>query len=256
MLSRRKEITIRMKIFLIMPLCILFLAVGSVFAGPPYFTDDPESVELGHWEFYLASEYTNTVGEKSGTEPHIEANYGAFKDVQLHLIAVPAAYDRTVNTNTRVGFGDTELGVKYRFMHETDAAPQAGTFVLVSLPTGDAGRGLGSGAAKVFVPVWFQKSFERWTTYGGGGWWYNPGSGNRNWFYAGWLIQRDIAEFLTIGGEIFYRSPDTAGGDTGRGFTLGGQLNLSGNQHLLFSEGRDFSGPNLLTRYIAYQLTF
>jgi len=247
-----------MKIFprvSLLPL-LLCLAAGSVFAGPPFFTDDPEPVELSHWEFYLASQYLNTVGDKSGTEPHVEVNYGALRDVQLHLIAVPVAFDHNVSARPRTGLGDTELGMKYRFVHETDCSPQAGTFVLLEIPTGDADRGLGTGTTRVFLPLWLQKSWGRWTTYGGGGWWYNPGSGNKNWFYSGWLLQRDFSEFLTLGGEIFYRSPDTVGGDIGRGFTLGGQINMRNNHHLLFSEGRDFSGPNLLTRYVAYQYTF
>jgi hypothetical protein len=36
---------------------------------------------------------------------------------------------------TTYGPGDTELGVKYRFVHESDTLPQVGAFPLMELPT-------------------------------------------------------------------------------------------------------------------------
>ena len=37
------------------------------------------------------------------------------------------------------------------------------------LPTGSATKGLGVGKTWYKVPLWAQKSFGPWTTYGGGG---------------------------------------------------------------------------------------
>ena len=93
-------------------------------------------------------------------------------------------------------------------------------------------------------------------TYGGGGYWINPGKGNQNWGYVGWLLQRDLTKALTLGGEIFHRTPDTIGGESGTGLTGGGQVNFGEHYHLLFSMGKDFSGPDRLTRYVAFQWTF
>ena len=53
-------------------------------AGPPYVTDDPEPVEYHHWEVYLASQLAHEPGAWSGTAPHIEVNYGALPNLQLH----------------------------------------------------------------------------------------------------------------------------------------------------------------------------
>jgi hypothetical protein len=42
------------------------------------------------------------------------------------------------------------------------------------VPTGNAERGLGTGHTHGFMPLWLQKSFGKWLTYGGG-YWINPG---------------------------------------------------------------------------------
>ena len=102
----------------------------------------------------------------SGTAPHLEVNYGAFPNFQLYVIA-PLAFVRPACRSTQYGYADTELGGKWRFIQETFWHPQVGTFPLLELPTGDRERGLGSGYAHVFLPLWLQKSIGPWTTYGG-----------------------------------------------------------------------------------------
>ena len=154
------------------------------------------------------------------------------------------------------GYGDTELGVKYRFIQETDTLPQIGIFPMVELPTGNADRGLGSGHTAVYVPLWLQKSFGKWTTYGGYGWWRNPGEGQRNWSYTGWLLQREVAESLTLGGEVFRTTASTQDGSNAVGWNLGAVINLNEHHHILVSAGRNFSGPSETHAYLGYQFTF
>jgi hypothetical protein len=137
-------------------------------AGPPYTTDDPETVEYQHWEVYLASQAEHDKDGWSGTSPHLEVNYGAFPNLQLHLIA-PVSFNALSHESSHFGYGDTELGVKYRFFEETDELPQIGTFPVIELPSGNRKLGLGTGHTQVFLPIWLQKSFGPWTTYGG--WW-------------------------------------------------------------------------------------
>ncbi|AJP48329.1 hypothetical protein PG1C_07360 [Rugosibacter aromaticivorans] len=64
---------------------LLFTSCFAV-AGPPFLTDDPEPVEYRHHEFYIASQQTKTADGTAGTLPHIEYNYGAAPDLQLHVI--------------------------------------------------------------------------------------------------------------------------------------------------------------------------
>ena len=248
------------------------LATGNrAWAGPPFVTDDPEPVEYKHWEVYLFGTYNHTAGTDAAQAPAIEVNYGAVPEVQLHLVA-PFAYNRAPGDGAHSGYGDTELGIKYRFFQETDYLPQIGVFPLVELPTGDANRGLGNGKTQVFAPVWLQKNFgkdKEWTTFGGGGFWYNPGPDRRNYFRFGWEVQREFGEHLTLGGEIYHETPSAGVGQpTGvgtptvigsqghTGFNLGGYLNLNEHNHILFTFGRDIQGLNRFSCYLGYQLTF
>lgn len=236
-------------------LSLLLLSAKSAFAGPPFFTDDPEPVDYRHWEVYLASQYQKTEEARLGTAPHIEVNYGAAPNLQLHVIA-PAQFDRPAGGPTSYGYGDTEWGAKYRFIQETDHRPMVGTFFLVEAPTRDADRNLGNGKTQVFVPIWLQKSWGSWTAYGGGGYWFNANSDVGNGGFTGWLLQRDLSKSFTLGAEVFRREGNTPQGPTATGFTVGGQINFSEHEHLLYSAGRDFSDVSQFTQYVAFQWTF
>lgn len=223
-------------------------------AGPPYDTDDPEPVEYRHWEFYLASQNSHNRDGWTGTAPHFEVNYGVVPNVQLHVIA-PLAYSLPKDGQSAYGFGDTELGIKYRFVQEQKWIPQIGTFPFLELPTGSRSRGLGNGTAQVFIPLWLQKSFEHWTTYGGGGFWLDAGQRDRHWWYFGWLVQRQLFEGFTLGAEIFHQTPRERGTERDTRFNVGAVIDLSDEHHVLLSAGRGFAGPNLFQGYIAYQVT-
>jgi len=242
-------------------LCCLAALIGApALAGPPFRTDDPEPVDLGHWEVYGFTAGTQVRGDTGGTLAGVEVNYGAAPNLQLHLIA-PLSFDRTGGSALQAGMGDVELGAKYRFItpDEDDWYPQVGIFPLVEIPSGDSHRGLGAGKMQVFLPVWLQKDFGDWTSYGGGGFWSNPGPGNRDYWFAGWLLQYQVTKSLALGGEIFHQTADTFGGGDTTGFNLGGIYDVSEHYHLLFSGGRGLQNAalaNQFSYYLAIQSTF
>jgi hypothetical protein len=219
-------------------------------------TDDPEPAEYRHWEFYLATQNLfSSGGAWEGTAPMVEVNYGVLPDVHIHLIA-PLAYNHAIGEPTRYGYGDTEIGVKWRFVQEGDWVPMIATFPLVLLPTGNSSNGLGSGTTRVYLNLWLQKSFGPWTTYGGGGYWVNPGDGNLDYWFLGWQGQRRLGEVVTVGAEIFYTSASEVGGSGETRFNVGLVADISELHHLLFSAGTRFGTPLGGQFYVAYQLTF
>jgi hypothetical protein len=229
---------------------------GTARGGPPFVTDDPEPVEYQHWEFYVASQDSKLGGDWSGTGPHFELNYGVVPDVQLHLIA-PLAYDSPPTGSSHYGYGDTEFGVKYRFIQETNGMPQAGIFPLLELPTGSAENNLGNGHLQAFLPLWLQKSWGSWTAYGGGGYGVNSFSGNQNWEFVGAVLQKQVLTNLAIGVECYHQTTyQTDFPNVGTAFNVGAVIDLSEQQHLLFSAGRSIDGPIGFQCYIAYQFTF
>ena len=52
------------------------------------------------------------------------------------------------------------------------------------------------------------KKFGDWTSFAGLGYWINPGYGNRNFWYFGLAVQRQITDKLAVGGEIFNQTGD------------------------------------------------
>jgi hypothetical protein len=234
---------------------ILLAGSFKVLAGPPFLTDDPEPVDYLNWEFYIASQHTETAGGWSGTAPHIELNYGVVTNVQLHLIA-PLAYNAPSDGGTHYGYGDTELGVKFRFIQETDHMPQVGVFPLLEVPTGYESEGLGSGHVQAFLPLWLQKSFGDWTIYGGGGYGINPGDGNENWGFVGAVVQKQVTKNVLVGAEIYHFTTMETGGRGDTAFNIGTVIDFTEHQHLLFSAGRSLDGPTDFQLYVAYQFTF
>jgi subtilisin family serine protease len=169
------------------------LTPNAAMAGPPFLTDDPEPADYQHYEFYTFSQGTHVSGDTSGVGPAWEFNYGLFPNGQFHVIA-PMAFDSPAGGPSQFGYGDTELGFKYRFIQEDDKGlrPMVGVFPLVEIPTGDQGSGLGAGHARLYLPVWVQKCFGDWTTYGGGGYRINHGGGttDQDYWFFGWLLQK------------------------------------------------------------------
>ena len=104
--------------------------------------------------------------------------------------------------------------------------------------------------------MWLQKSAGLWTTYGGGGYWINPGTGNKNWWFMGWLLQRRVTSFLTLGAEALHATPKEVDGASSTGFNAGGIVDFSEMNHFLFSAGHSIQGQSRFQCYVAYQLTF
>ncbi len=237
---------------------LLWLALTTTaFAGPPFRTDDPVPVDYRHGEFYLFSTGTHEAGGTSGVGPAVEFNYGILPETMLHIIA-PMSFDAPKNEASHFGYGDTEIGIKYRLVHETDRVPMVGIFPLVEIPTGDQDKGLGNGESQWFLPVWLQKDFGQWTAYGGGGYWINPGTGRRNYWFSGILLQYAFSESFYLGGEIFHQTADTKDGEGSSGFNMGGGLPLGGKIQVLFSVGRGFSNTssNQFSYYVSLYRAF
>jgi hypothetical protein len=236
--------------------CGLLFNSFHAWGGPPFVTDDPEPVEYQHSEMYIASEQLHSKKDNT-TTPLVEYNYGALPDLQLS-ITVPYVFDRAQGLPRQQGLGDITLGVKYRFLQETDSHPMMAIYPSIVTANGDASKGLGNGGSQIFLPVWIQKSWGDWQTYGGGGYWINNATHADNHWNFGWALQKNISEKLMVGGEIFRESEELSA-DSATGFGLGSTYNLDQHNRLLFSINHSFSHRRSLdytSSYIAYGLTW
>ena len=222
--------------------------IQTCYAGPPFFTDDPQPVGFRHWEFYISSVNTIHSDNWSGTSPHFEVNYGLIPNLQVHLL-LPLNYSFNPHQRTEFGYGNTEFGVKYCFISETENRPQIGIFPILQIPT-IQNREFSNGKTQIFIPVWAQKSWGKLTTYGGAGYGINPGINNKNWLFTGWEIQYDFSPRFMLGGELYYRTPDTNDSKSITACNIGGSVNFTQKFHFIFSLGHSLVNDNFFSSYV------
>jgi hypothetical protein len=233
---------------------IASLTAGSAWAGPPYITDDPEPTRTGGWENYLYISGTNTPGTTAG-QAGVELNYGAANNLQLSL-TLPEDY--VLSNGLRAGGGDLDIGAKYRFLSAASDSwlPDAAVFPSVTVPTG--APGFGTGHASLFIPVWLEKDFGKWSTFGGGGYDVNPGVGQRNYTFAGWAVTRSFGEHLNLGVEIYHQTPSISGGTALTNLGFGAIYQMTKHWAVMASGGPGLERPSrsgASAFYISLQFT-
>ncbi len=237
-------------------LAIASLAVASpAMAGPPYVTDDPEPTETGHWEDYAFVTETHVPGETQG-EAGLQFNYGGAKDLQLSA-NLPLDYDH--RSGYRFGAGDINLSAKYRFLHQSDHSwsPDVAVFPALNVPT--AGRTFGSGHVSLFLPVWLQKDFGKWSVFGGGGYDINPGDRNRSFTLVGGALTRSVTERLNLGVELYHQTPAVVGEHAQTNLGVGVIYQLTKHIALMASGGPGLESPRDAGQsavYVSLQLTY
>ena len=224
-------------------------------AGPPFQTDDPDPVAFRHFEMYAFELSDGTTDGGTVLElPSYEMNYGVVPNVQLHLVVPVAASFAPHGGAVNYGIGDTELGAKVRLLKETKRSPEVGIFPFFELPSGSAAKGLGVGAAWYRVPLWIQKSFGAWTSYGGGGEAVVEAEGYKDYPFAGWLVQRQLNKKLTLGGELYGHGAEGAAATSTRAatmFDVGGIYEFKPGFDLLFAAGKSVYGQPETYTYLS-----
>ena len=241
-----------------MKLCCVMVGVGWLLAlnftraGPPFVTEDPEPPPLGGWEINVPFIIERTPGKTQMDAPLFDLNYG-LRDIQLKL-EIPIEIAHEDSNRTAAGAGDLLIGVKWRFFNNEKSLLQFGIYPQLLVPSGDHSRGLGEGQPAYLFPVVAQKSWGKWTLYGNVGFWWQTAGDERNYLYAGAVLERQITEQLELGVELSGNSPKEHGGRSEVAFNVGGTWKLSEHWNLLFAGGRDFVGDSHAMAYIGLQL--
>lgn len=237
-------------------------------AGPPFQTDDPTPVPLGHYEAYVFGTVAATPAEIDPTGPAFEFNWGALPNVQLHVILPFGAvmpsnnplYSPGGQGPSAFGLTDMEFGVKYGFIKQTKHRPQIGTFTMLEIPTGSYSRGLGVGEPWYKLPLWVEKEFGHWSLVGGAGYTINNQQLYNSYTYGGFLVKREISERLELSAELFahgregYATPQIA---ASRMIDVGGYYHFkSPGWQLLFAYGHSVSGGTEQYAYLGLYKTW
>ena len=249
---------------------ILMLAVPKLWAqaGPPFQTDDPTPVDLGHYEFYVFGTVDGTPAEIDPTGPAFEFNWGAVPNIQLHAIlpfgaALPSnnpVYAPGGTGSSAFGLTDMELGVKYGFIKQTGRRPQIGSFTMFEMPTGNSNKGLGVGHVWYKLPIWVEKEFGPWSLCGGMGYAVVPQAGYDNYLYGGYLAKREINKKLEMSAEIFSHAREGFAAAQTQSSTMidaGGYYHFkSQGLQLLFAYGHSIAGQTENYGYLGLYKTW
>jgi hypothetical protein len=238
---------------------VMLVLSQSVYAGAPFVTDDPEPVAKNSFEVNYAVSKTWVDKSTSASLPSVDVNYGYLDDVQLH---VQSRYTyQTGGGNSQTGFDNTEIGFKYRFIHENknDVELMLGVYPMLQLPTGKEKLGGASGRTQLFLPIWAQVNTDKWTFYGGTGYRINNYPSSKNSWFLGVTALYAVNENFRIGGELFRESATARGDQYSSGLNVGGIYNITNDFGILLSAGRalnNVSETNKLSAFLALQVIY
>lgn len=214
----------------------LAIIMSAAFAGPPFVSDDPVSTDYHHYEVYAFAQGSEA---RDGSESAygIDFNYGAAPDLQLTAV-VPWEASAPSGGPTVAGVGNVELAAKYRFLHQADIGWDVAVFPRLFLPSASAH--VGDQHFSLLLPIWAGRSWNDWSTFGGGGCVINRSGDSQDYCLMGWALTRRLLPNLLIGAEIVHQGADTKGGRTSTGIGGGLIYDISENVHLLA-----YAGPGL-----------
>jgi len=220
---------------------------GITIRAAGYNLDGPKAVDIAS-------------GGSTANIPSLEVDYGVLSNLEATIL-IPLGLSQVSGVGTNVGFGDVELSLKYRFIEEDSWGwrPAVAFAPQINLPSGSEARGLGAGRTTGFIPIWASKDINQWTVFGGGGLNINTGPDQKNWWFSGVGVLRELDPNWTVGGELYYSSPDATGVKHTMGFNLGFIYNINDIYHVLLSAGRNLINArdtNQFSTYIGMQFTF
>ncbi len=223
-------------------------------AGPPFITDDPNPLDYHHLNIIPSiSLGKNTTLTTLGL-PNLELDYGVKPKVEINLIV---SHSLNVNkaTPTTQGLADTQLGVKYLVIMETRTLPQLAFAPIFTLPAGDSNKGLGNGQVGILIPLWLQKTWGSWSSYGGGGYTINTGKDMHNFFMGGIVIQKALTESWILGAELFGQGTSSINNDAFAQITVGGYYLFNPNFNTMLSLGCSILGQSQTYGFFGFTWT-
>lgn len=227
-------------------------------AGPPLITDDPGTPGDGNWEINIGFTIEKLKTETSYEAPILDINYGLGERLQLKY-EVPWLILDEEGAASKNGLGNSEIGLKYRFLDEEQHGVSMSIYPQLSFnnPTSSDERGLVDSGMELLIPFQLSKdigSAELLIELG-----YNLIEHDKDeWIYGlatGWQLTKSakfVAEINGVTKNDFEENVLV--------FNIGGILNVHKNINLLFSAGRSFresseTQPGLIG-YLGFQFNF
>jgi hypothetical protein len=228
-------------------LASLWLVIVAIFffpsrapaqGGPPYYTNDPGTPGPFNWEInlgYMPFLYNN---QSVTHTPDVDINFGVGERIQL---TYENAWLRVHNPfqNTAYGLGQSNFGVKWRFLDHGDSGLAISTFPqgFVNNPNDAVRRGITPPTDSFLLPMEFtHKIGPVDVDYEIG---YNFVHNGRDGWIMGLVVGHDVTPKLEVDTE-FYAVDTFRISDLQPTFDVGGRYKIHSPIILLFMAGRSF----------------
>lgn len=218
-----------------------------------YLTDTPQTMNYEQGEADIYSDLTKIKNDYGLRAPGFEARIGVMTDFQVR-INIPAVVSITPGLTTTYGYGDLDIGFKYRFIHETETIPQVAFYPKFTLPSGSPDLRIGNGRNFERIPLWLQKTWKPWILSGGGGYAIDHNPRKFNYVFGGILLRYVFNPQLTLGGELFARGPVSLTDHSVLLLNVGGSYDFTPNVFLLFSAAHSIAGIKTLKSFVGLGL--
>ena len=134
---------------------------GQALAGPPLFTDDPETPGQHGWEVNVSNNIERTRSLLTVAAPYLDINYGTLPNDQwkIEFPLIQFAEAETGDSEPHAGVGDVLIGYKYRFLDEAKAGISVSVYPQFLLPIGNSDLEIGAGNTEFLAEFQFGKHF-------------------------------------------------------------------------------------------------
>ena len=149
-----------------------------------------------------------------------------------------------------MGLGNIELAAKYRFLRQAEIGWDVAFFPRLFLPSGSARTG--EQHVSLLLPIWLERDWDRWSTFGGAGCEINQGGRSKNFCTAGWVLARQVRQNLQLGAEVVHQTADTRDGSSATRVGVGLRYDIGDTAHLLAYVGPGLQNTAETGRYAWY----
>lgn len=220
-----------------------------------YLTDTPQTMGYEQGEADLYSDITKIKKNYALRAPALETNIGVMTDFQVR-INIPVALSIVHHKKTTYGYGDLDVGFKYRFIQETETMPQVAFYPKITLPSGDPDHRLGNKRSLERLPLWLQKTWKQWILSGGGGYALNHSPHAFNYLFGGVLLRYIFSPELTVGAELFAREPISLTDHSVFFLNFGATYNFTPNTFALLGLAHSIAGEDALKGFFGLGVTW
>lgn len=139
---------------------VLICSVQTLAQSPPLLTDDPGTPGDGRWEINIVASFERTREHRSFEAPLFDINYGIGNNLQLK-VEVPWLIQHAPGEKTQSGLGNTEVGVKWRFLDAEKHGIDMSVYPQIEFnnPTTSVERGLVERGTRFILPVQATRAF-------------------------------------------------------------------------------------------------